>query len=198
MSSQPVNIHMVLPDNFIASVENYLEAHPQGFKEYDLIKHLDDQKIFQSYEDRKCPSLQMFQKHFLLFHVLYLINNKMISERTGSIKISPLLIQKYSYVETQQEMDAHDPLSEYYLDFNNLNKATEETVADLLNSFWTEYLKNDKRQASLAALNLADPVEDHEIKSTYHQLVSFHHPDRGGDSEQIKAINTAYANLIKP
>lgn len=197
MSTTPMDSAHIIPENFIEIVEVYLQEHPQGFKEYDLIDFLNKKHIFHNKNIKKSPSLQIFQKHFLLFHVLYLISEKLIKHKSGSLKISPLLIQKLDHVDAETEIGEFDPLRDYYMDINNMKKATEETVEGLLTSFWEQFLNNDQRKKALDTLGLCDPVDDHEIKSNYHRLANTHHPDKGGDSEKIQAINKAYAALIK-
>jgi len=197
MSNENTDNIQIIPANFIETVEVYLQQNPLGFKEYDLIEHLNEINIFKNKGERKSASLQLFQKHFLLFHVLYLISEKMIHNKSGCLRISPLLIQKLSYNEAETELGEFDPMREYYMDLNNMQKATEETVDELLTSFWTQYLRNDTRQEALEILGLSDPVNDQQIKSTYRSLVNTHHPDKGGDKEKIQVLNKAYAQLIK-
>ena len=197
MSFIPADSARIIPDNFVEIVEDYIQQHPLGFKEYDLIQCLNNENIFETKEVKKSASLQIFQKHFLVFHVLYLINEKMMAAKTGSLKISTLLIQKLDYIDTKTEVGEFDPLHDYYIDLNNMKKATEETVDGLLTSFWEQFLTNDQRKEALETLGLCDPIDDQEIKSNYHRLANTHHPDKGGDSEKILEINKAYAALIK-
>lgn len=89
-------------------------------------------------------------------------------------------------------------MSAYYLDLENLASATEDSVSDLLDAFWIKYLKNEKRGNALKVLGLNDPVTDAKIVQRYRKLVSVHHPDRGGDKDEIQAVNEAYAALIRP
>jgi len=197
MSIESTKLNEIIPGNFSEVVEKYLQHHPEGFREYDLIEHLNKNNIFPTRNAKNSSSLQLFQKHFLVFHVLYKISEKMIQNKSGCLKISPLLIQKLSYSEAKTMLGEFDPLREYYMDLSNIRKATEETVDELLTSFWTQYLTNDKRQDALGTLGLTDPVDNQKIKSTYRRLVNTHHPDKGGDNEKIQTLNQAYADLIK-
>ena len=45
---------------------------------------------------------------------------------------------------------------------------------------------------------LDDPVTDTKIVQRYRKLVSVHHPDKGGDKDNVQEINEAYAVLIRP
>jgi len=197
MSTEAVDSKQIIPENVYEAVEEYLQRYPSGFKEYDLIEYLNEKNIFQEKGERKSASLQLFQKHFLLFHILYNISEKMILGKSGYLKISPLLIQKIDYSEAGTELSQFDPLREYYMDLSNMKEATEDTVDKLLSAFWTQYLRNDKRQEALSTLGLIDPVDEQQIRSTYRRLMSTHHPDKGGDNEKVQVINKAYAILVK-
>ena len=187
----------LIEQSFIAPVKAYLDEHPEGVKEHDFLRHLDEQGAFQTLDSEVSSSLFLFQKHFLLFHVLYSINLQRVVNKLGGLQISPLLIKQLDYVEADTQMSEPDPLSAYYLDLENLASATDDNVSELLNTFWVKYLKNDKRGNALKVLGLNDPVTDTKIVQRYRKLVIVHHPDKGGDKDKIQEINEAYAVLIR-
>jgi hypothetical protein len=183
---------------FIASVETLLDEHPAGIKEHDLLCRLDETGAFNALNADAGSSLLLFQKHFLLFHVLYSIHHQRVADKSGALQISPLLIRQLDYVDAETQMGEVDRLSEYYLDLENLLSATVDNVNELLDAFWVRFLKNEKRGDALGLLGLSDPVTDGEIVKRYRKLASVHHPDKGGDKDKIQAINEAYALLIRP
>ncbi len=87
----------------------------------------------------------------------------------------------------------HDPLRDYYLNLNNLRDTTERDVEKLLASFWTRMQGGDEKRAALELfeLNGDQPLNLAAIKLRYRQLVSQHHPDRGGSTERLQSINLA-------
>ena len=170
---------------------------PDGVKEYELLTYLDKRGFFKNLPVSEGTSLQLFQKHFLLFHILYSINIELVEDNKGSLQITPLSIKKLDPVEESNQIGEVDTLSEYYLDLDNLMKANEDNVNELLDKFWEHYLKNDRRGDALKVLGLSDPVSDREITRHYRKLASVHHPDKGGDKNKIQEINEAYAVLIK-
>ena len=188
----------LIEQSFITLISDYLQQHPQGVKEHDFLRYLDEQAGFQGLVTDISSSLLLFQKHFLLFHVLYSINRQRVTDKKGAVQISALLIKPLDYVEADTQLGELDPLSAYYLDLDNLTAATDENVSDLLDGFWVKYLKNENRGNALAVLGLTDSVTDTEIVQRYRKLASVHHPDKGGDKDQIQAINEAYAVLIRP
>ena len=199
--STQTNLPQVIA-NLMAYVSLYLDNHPDGFKEYELITHLSDDNYFHG--NFRSPSLNtpsqnldLFQKHFLLFHILYLIDDQMLANKTGTVSITPLLIKKLSHTEGLSSLDKPNTLREYYLNLHNLEETTDDNVNDLLNSFWQYYLRNDKRKDALSTLGSVDPVDDMAIKTAYRRLANTVHPDKGGETDKIQKVNQAYALLVK-
>lgn len=188
----------LIEQSLISLIKAFLEEHPQGVKEHDFLRHLDEQGAFRSLDTEAGSSLLLFQKHFLLFHVLYSINQQRLADKQGALQISPLLIKQLDHVEADTKIGEIEPLSAYYLELGNLASATADNVSDLLDAFWVKYLKNEKRGNALKVLGLNDPVTDAKIVQRYRKLVSVHHPDKGGDKNIIQEINEAYAVLIRP
>lgn len=189
--------HQILSKRFVSSVKKYVEEKPEGFKEYDLLCHLENNGFYQQLPTTGSASLLLFQKHFLLFHVLYSINLELVEHNLGALQISPLLIKRLEYIEAEMQIGEFDGLSEYYLDLKHLEEANEDNVNGLLDKFWEKFLRNDRRGDALKVLGLNEPVSNDEIIKRYRKLASIHHPDKGGDKNKIQEINEAYAVLIK-
>ena len=169
-----------------------LGQHPAGISEYELIKCLeaDGHEDFDSKSLRE--PLTLFQTHFLLFHILYLLRDELFADGRYRLDINPLCIQLQPLeASNAQALDTHDPLREYYLDLDNLKNTDAREVDALLGRFWMRFVSNDERRNALAQLELDDPVDWRTIKTRHRQLVTQHHPDRGGDKERLQAINAA-------
>ncbi|HEX4207467.1 MAG TPA: J domain-containing protein [Ktedonobacteraceae bacterium] len=54
-----------------------------------------------------------------------------------------------------------------------------------------------QRQQALAALGLPPHATPQQIKKRYRALAKRHHPDRGGDPQQMQRIIAAYEVLMK-
>ncbi len=188
----------LIEQNFITFIEYFLEEHPEGVSEHDFLRTLDEQGFFKTLDAAASSTLLLFQKHFLLFHVLYSINQQRVADKRGGLQITPMLIKQLDYLEADTQIGEFDSLCDYYLELENLTSATGDEVDDLLNGFWVKYLRNDKRGAALEALGLNDPVTDVQIVQRYRKLANVHHPDKGGDKDKIQAINEAYVVLIRP
>jgi hypothetical protein len=185
-------------DTFTRLLLKVLRAHPAGLSEFELIQQLEaaGQPGFEA--DCLRDKLSLFQTHFFLFHTLYQLRDRLWSEQQARLDISALRIQLLSLAdECGNHIAEHDPLRDYYLNIDNLEKTSEQDVEQLLNQFWSRFVRNDDRQQALAELELADPVDWPTIKQQYRRLAMQHHPDRGGDEERLQAINAAMEMLTR-
>lgn len=183
--------------NFAETLLAILRAHPDGLSEHDLIRKLaHDDPAFgpNAYTDE----LSLFQCHFILFHHLYRLRDELWNERQGDIAIHCLKIVLHPCPDRAGHLPATpDSLRTYYLDLTHLEKTGKQEILALLDTFWLRYTRLDRRAEALAALGLADPVDDQAIKRRYRELVMEHHPDRGGEMKKLQAINAAMG-LLEP
>ena len=175
-------------------VHQLLCAAPAGLAEYVLIQQLKDRHCTHIPNLPLTDKLVLFRTHFLLFNALYRLRERLWTTQSAYLSISPLNIQLLPYQAGSSELSEHDPLRDYYLDLSQLSGTDEQDVAKLLLSFWTRMHGSEEKQAALElfelegseqALNLAT------IKHRYRQLVSQHHPDRGGSTARLQSINKA-------
>ena len=185
-----------------------LREQPEGCSEYDLIQQL---KARHSTHIPHLPlhdKLVLFRTHFLVFNALYQLRDRLWQQASHSLGISPLRIQLQPYVATtgeDRELSEPDPLRAYYLDMANLRDTDEEEVERLLASFWSRMRGDHQGDAQpawspeqqRAALELFELEREgpslslQTIKRRYRQLVSIHHPDRGGSTTRLQSINLA-------
>ena len=191
---QPTNTR--LPDVFYTAIKQELDAHPAGIREYDLIGSLKKRGFFEFLPAPPANPLDLFRAHFLLFHALYELGDRLANTRQALLEIGTLCIRLHPWSAGDTSITLPDPLRAYYLDWKNLDDKTEGDVCHLIASFWKQLGKFDKRDEALAELGLEDPVDDETIKLTWRRLAMEHHPDRGGDNERLQAINAAIDCLI--
>ncbi|MFC1747392.1 DNA-J related domain-containing protein [Pseudomonadota bacterium] len=173
-----------------------LGRHATGLSEYQLI---DELKLVggSGFDDGVYDSdLAMFQNHFLLFHSLYRLRDRLISDGSAGVDIHCLNI-KLTKIDSSTPLlpTAHDPLREYYLDLTQLEGTSAEDVDTLLENFWQRYVSHDNRAWALEVLGVEVTADYAEIKARYRCLVMEHHPDRGGDKLKLQVINEAMAHL---
>lgn len=179
-----------------AALLTLLRDNPEGISEYDLLKRLDEDPAHDFSSGDLSDSLNLFQTHFLLFHVLYRLQDRLVASGEGYLEISAMRIRLLPLREiTDAQLAAADPLYDYYLDLNNLDETGRADVEDMLGRFWQRYIVQDHRAEYLAVLELEADADIQAIRAQYRRLAMQHHPDRGGDKERLQAINQAYAAL---
>lgn len=183
-------------DTLVQHVHEVLSQHPQGISEFNLMSALDQRCVAGFGRSAFADHLSMFQSHFLLFHGLYVLRDRLHQDGEAGLNIHCLSIQLTPFaVQGGGLPQQHDPLREYYLDLSNVEKTDAAEVQRLLGSFWRRFIAVDERQLALQQLGLTDPVEYAEIKAQYRRLVMEHHPDRGGDHDSLLLINEAMQTL---
>jgi hypothetical protein len=166
---------------------------PMG--EYDLLQELAVSLPF--FVLSGLDTLALFQRHFLLYHCLYRLQQALWESASGHLQISALAIRLHPYQsQPSTQMAEPDPLRTYYLDLSQLDKTLQSEVNELLASFWQRLARRDTRAEALTILGLSDPIDDKIIQQRYRQLVMSHHPDRGGDTATLQLLNAAMADLI--
>lgn len=180
---------MQLPDSQYVVLRSQVEAlllhHPEGLSEYELMQRLGWPAQSRS------PLLDLFGRHFLLFHVLYRIRREWRELGYGDLAIGPLSIRTLPYHRGKAALAEVDRLEAYYLDLANLDSTSETEVAELLARFVTRYHAKDERSAALAELGLAEGASWETVRTRYRQLALQRHPDRGGDTERFQRLNRA-------
>ncbi|WP_409523209.1 DNA-J related domain-containing protein [Nitrincola sp. MINF-07-Sa-05] len=178
-----------------------LVEYPAGLSEYQMLKELGRRELIHLDEDSFSNTLKLFHMHFLLFHRLYHLRDRLHREARHCLQINALSIRLLPYSSTDAGLEMADKLREYYLDMSQLESTGELELEQMLDGFWRyirtgQPLINDsKRQQALKVLGLEAEASLPEIKSTWRRLAMIHHPDRGGDEEQLKRINEAMSIL---
>lgn len=170
-----------------------LQAAPEGLAEYALIQQLKSRRSGHLPNLPLTDKLVLFRTHFLLFNALYRLRDRLWQAQTHLLEISPLCIRLLPYQPGSSALSERDELRDYYLDMSQLRDTDERDVERLLTSFWTRMQGGDEKQAALELfeLNNERTLDLPRIKQRYRQMVSLHHPDRGGSTERLQSINLA-------
>ena len=175
-------------------VDLLLRDLPDGCSEYQLIQQLKARHSSHIPQLDIKDRLVLFRTHFLLFNALYRLRQRLLDEGRNRLHISPTSIRLLQLENASSAVGEHDPLTDYYLNFDNLCSITEQDVARLLQSFWSRMQGGDEKQAALELFELDKTDEQLQLSSIrhrYRQLVSQHHPDRGGSTMRLQSINKA-------
>ena len=169
-----------------------LDAHPAGVDKHAMLKELARRDVSLFNEDYFHNSFGLFQRHFLLFHALYLLRDTLRSTGQGDLEIHCMGIQRIPCSNTLSEHPAlHEPLASYYLNLDNLNSSNESDVLRLLDNFWKKYTSTTQRDEALAVMELTHTSSYSDIKQQYRRLAMQWHPDRGGDAAQFHKLEWA-------
>ncbi|MCW8882934.1 MAG: DnaJ domain-containing protein [Sedimenticola sp.] len=178
-----------------------LHDEPEGLSEHEIIKRLLESGDHFS-ATVESGELALFQKHFLVMNALYQIQDSML-EWGMRLQIDPLLIRFIPSAVSESpggmDISTNEPLRHYYLDWKNLHETSESDVTALLGSFWDRYYAIDKQAEALSRLGLdgSDELNWSAIQSSYRQLITRHHPDKGGEQARFIEIREAYELLKK-
>lgn len=193
-------------DDEFAALLGLLQRYPQGISEHVLLKSLYEPLPVESRPDLS-DTLVLFQQHFLLFHQLYRLRDylrrQILRDDSPAHQYQDLRIETLCIVLLDVESaatglpDSPDPLRDYYLDLDNLRSTGRHEVDDLLGSFWVRFgraaapVSSVSRRAALAVLELPEDASFSCVRRRYRELMSIHHPDRGGSAERSQEINAA-------
>ncbi len=174
-------------------VHQLLRADPAGLSEFQLIRRLKAQHSTHIPHLGLDDKLVLFRTHFLLFNALYQLREQLWQSQSAHLEINPLCIRLQPWHPGPQALSEHDPLRDYYLDLQHLRNTDTNDVERLLTSFWKRMQGGDEKCAALKLFGLNDeqPLKLATIKQRYRQLVSLHHPDRGGSTSRLQSINLA-------
>lgn len=197
-------MNAILPSpEALDALETYLEAlltaRPAGIGEHELLKILRwEQPSFAAFDARE--PLSLFRGHYLLFHVLYRLRDRLTRERRGHLVVDPLRIalEPTAVTESGEKSAALTPaldFADWYADLRRLTTVTAVEINTWLRQFHAARQGWSQRQAALAALELQDPVDTAAIRRQYRRLAMRHHPDRGGDGQRLREIHAALAVL---
>ncbi|WXL27817.1 DNA-J related domain-containing protein [Ectopseudomonas mendocina] len=172
----------------------HLNSAPEGLSEYRLIQLIKAGKRNNLPDLPLSDSVGLFRTHFILFNGLYHLRDLLWSKQLATLSISSLCIQLLPYQSGVNGLSENDPLRTYYMDLSQLDSTGADEVEHLLRSFWLRLHNNEDVKAALELFELSpgnEPISLGTIKARYRRLVSQHHPDRGGSTARLQAINKA-------
>jgi hypothetical protein len=200
-------------NHLIEPIQCIVEAATAPLSEYELISQLQEQEWLTRIDSANTVSL--YSAHFLVYNALFQLHAYYL-ERQQYLTISALTISlngennvdvnhdgteiESRNVDADSRYNQADitSLRDYYLDWNHLESATQESVEGLLKGFWDRFVSDDDYTNALTALELLNDgqiIDYQQVKVAYQRLAMKHHPDRGGDVEQFQRINWAFGVL---
>lgn len=184
-------------DTLLGLLHDILCQHPQGLTEYDLLRMLRDRELPVFLDLDFTDPLPLFRSHFMLFHLLYRLADRLYRNELAILEIHCLKIVMRPWQQTTQRLpDQPDGLRAYYLELKNMEETKKVEIESMLDRFWLQYLRLDSRPENLAVLGLQEPASPQQIKRRYRHLALRHHPDRGGCPDRFRRISLAAETLL--
>ncbi|CAM2005189.1 DNA-J related domain-containing protein [Acanthopleuribacter pedis] len=175
-----------------------LEKHPAGFKEYDLLKRLELEGLVY-FEGSLDDELVLFRQHFLLFHLLYLLRDRLRQDGVSDLHIHCLSIRLIPLVTMSRGSRAvapEDPLRTYYLDWDHCRGTNRQDVIDMIRGFHQQVATRSSRDEALRVFGLTPHAGPGAVKQRFRELVRTHHPDFGGDRARFHQVMVAARVLL--
>lgn len=185
--------------NLFETLVAILKATPQGLTEYQLLLELANHKV-PGFLDRPAhDTLNLFRRHFLLFHSLYRLRDAFLEQEQLWLEIHCLEIVLRPIKPSEDEgrmVQKADRLREYYLDMKNFQETDRDDVERMIHGFWKRYEHENHRDAAFEVLGLEVGAPSTVIKKRYRELARTHHPDFGGEAEAFRRIAHAADVLL--
>jgi hypothetical protein len=190
---------MLIHPTLVQIVEQALQQLGSPLTEFELMQYLDKHHPEEFSKPDFNDALLLFQHHFILRHIVYLLQTQWFDQKNLLIDVELVKISWTSLRPSNtQSLAQHDNLKTYYLDLNNLEKENNDSIQQKLNRFWQRYKQFNQNEEALIALgleNLTQKATPLQIKKQYQRLANTHHPDKGGDALNFQKIRWAYEVL---
>ncbi|MGM0767304.1 MAG: DNA-J related domain-containing protein [Pseudomonadota bacterium] len=186
--------------HLLVAIEHELRQYPEGMSELALIKRLQGQPWELIGEVAFSEPEKLYPVHFLIFHTLYRLRDQ-LSAQGETVSISPLNLRLHdcSVVAGSGVAGEFDELRAFYLDLSQY-QLSDDHILGMMENFWNgRQQRQPERQAvhdAAVALGLESlPDNFTVVKRQFRRAVMQAHPDRGGDTRSIQALNQAFAVL---
>ena len=146
--------------------------------------------------------LQLFQQHFVLYHLLYRLQQDLLQLRQGFLRIDLAKVQFLPMSDAPQ-LSNDASRRDYYSNWQHFYAMTEQILDQQLNAFWQfvgqQHSAGDHVSSSdaLSLLQLSPDFSLLQLKKAYRAKALQLHPDRGGDQQQFILLRQAYQQLLR-
>ena len=107
--------------DLIEHVYQLLRQHSDGLSEYALLQLLAQHDPASWSRASANTDLTLFRQHFLLFHSLYSLRERLWRQCSANLEIDPMHIRLLPYQSGSQALSQRDPVRDYYMDLSHLH-----------------------------------------------------------------------------
>ncbi|MFT7388408.1 MAG: hypothetical protein ACI8VC_001654 [Candidatus Endobugula sp.] len=189
-------------NHLLEPISCLLSTQAAPMSEYTLIQQLQGQGWLDPIN--LADTLSLYSTHFIVYNALYQLQPR-YRDQQQHLRISALDIglQDVSTGLSAGTMPAYslahgyheenEALRDFYLNWDNVDTATQQSVDTLLNGFWKRYVEDDELTMAFVHLELDMRAPYIDCKQKYRQLAMQHHPDRGGEERRFKEVQHAFS-----
>lgn len=189
------------------ALKRYLRSQQEPCYESQLLRI-----AFPELDISQANTLLLYQSHFLLFHVLYHLQDEFYRENhylfihfmrtvlvaypeAGHCRFFEELLGRFceaacspdDYCEFHRAQIRETALDElslryFYLDSRNFYKLDEHTATAFINGTWEILTHYENYRQSFTILGLPESADLKMIKKRFRELAKLHHPDLGATS----------------
>ncbi len=140
--------------------------------------------------------LDLFRRHFELYHALYLLGEHGIPGRRLHIGMAHVVVSIADTHATEAN-DATDSLCEsdarsYYLDRRNMQRMDASGLKQLMDGVLQAATHHEELVAAAQTLQVGLHVTPRRLQERFRFLVKTCHPDAGGDPRTFRELYAAY------
>lgn len=175
-------------------------AGPDGLSELALIRALQSDRWALLGPVNYAEPDQLYPIHFLVFHSLYRLRDQ-LGRQQEAVVLSPLRLRIVPALSVNENTlpEPEDRLRAFYLDLSQYYLSST-AINDMMDRFWAgePAQRPDQSEAIDAARVLGFeqlPECFATVKNRFRKRVMHAHPDRGGRTEDVQALNEAFAVL---
>lgn len=185
--------------HLLVATETLLRQRHRGLSELALIKALQAPPWeLLGTVDFSDPA-RLYPVHFLVFHCLYRLRDQ-LARQGETVIISPLdiRIDRTGTLAGSDALAPADSLRAFYLDLDGY-RLPETAIHRMVDDFWagrSGQAGPEELHAAARVLGFETVPESFDtVKYRFRRAVMREHPDRGGETEGIQALNAAFATL---
>lgn len=195
------------PSYTMAWLHHELVIERKTLKEFEIIQAWQ----IQQWLPKNClrSELLLFRTHFYIFHQLYSLKRKLLTQGQGDLDVYTLgTVYAEQPIESKKTPDKKqrnstrqlsqlDGLLHYYLDWKPLFETDAKEIERLMKFAQAGISQPYRLKTAFKRFEITPPTSEKAIKQAYRKLAMKYHPDKGGNIHDIQSINEDKSLLMR-